>query len=74
MKHSDFYVGLEFYTARPGLWRCTDIGTRTITAIHIEDGRNVNWYNGPPYAVTETVFDEYDLPGCHHNPQEQKRV
>jgi len=22
------------------------------------------WFNGPPYAVVETVFDEYDMQGC----------
>jgi hypothetical protein len=22
------------------------------------------WFNGPPYAVAEHVFDENDLPGC----------
>lgn len=24
-----------------------------------------SWFNGPPYAVAESVFDEYDMPGCH---------
>jgi hypothetical protein len=23
-----------------------------------------SWLDGPPYAVVERVFDEYDLPGC----------
>jgi hypothetical protein len=23
-----------------------------------------SWYNGPPYAVQEVVFDEYDFDGC----------
>jgi hypothetical protein len=23
-----------------------------------------SWLVGPPYAVEESVFDEYDLPGC----------
>ena len=22
------------------------------------------WFNGPPYAVAEEVFDEYDIEGC----------
>jgi hypothetical protein len=26
------------------------------------------WFNGPPYAVGETVFDEYDLQGCSPEP------
>jgi hypothetical protein len=23
-----------------------------------------SWLNGPPYAIVERVFDEYDLPAC----------
>ena len=23
-----------------------------------------SWHTGPPYAVEECVFDEYDVPGC----------
>lgn len=22
------------------------------------------WFRGPPYAIAEIVFDEYDLPRC----------
>lgn len=62
MKHSDFEIGLEFGTAT-GLWRCTDIGTRTIIAINVTD--DSSWMNGPPYAVAERVFDEYDMDGCY---------
>jgi hypothetical protein len=62
MNHTDFYIGLEFHTAA-GRWRCTDVGTRVIVAIRI-DGADSTWYNGPPYAVAESVFDEYDLLGC----------
>jgi hypothetical protein len=36
MKHSDFKIGLEFATAA-GLWRCADVGTRTIVAIKVTD-------------------------------------
>lgn len=35
MKHSDFYIGREFFTGS-GKWRCTDIGTRVIVAISLE--------------------------------------
>lgn len=69
MKHSDFSIGLEF-VASGFIWRCTDTGTRTITAIRIEDGRNQSWYNGPPYVVSEVVFDEYDLPNCYRSEDE----
>ena len=35
MKHSDFHIGTEFFTAA-GKWRCTDVGTRVIVAISLE--------------------------------------
>ena len=62
MKKEEFHIGQEFY-AHTGAWRCTDIGTRVIVAIKVdqEDARN---YNGPPYSIPETVFDEYDMEGC----------
>lgn len=22
------------------------------------------WFNGPPYGVAESIFDEYDVQGC----------
>jgi hypothetical protein len=54
-------IGTEFYT-EAGKWRCTDKGTRVIVAIKLdqEDERN---YNGPPYSIVESVFDEYALDG-----------
>jgi hypothetical protein len=66
MKKEDFKIGQEFYTAS-GQWRCTDIGTRVIVAIHLnqEDPRN---YNGPPYSIPEHVFEEYDMEGCSLDP------
>ena len=35
MKHSEFHIGLEFFTDT-GKWRCTDKGTRVIVAISLE--------------------------------------
>lgn len=70
MEYAQFKIGESFKTAT-GTWRCTDIGTRTIAAIHIahEDGRPVyedpSWFNGPLYAVAEEVFDAYDFGGCY---------
>ncbi len=67
-------------------WRCTDIGTRTLTAIRIDtvevDGTEPasrrsltraeaeaeGWFNGPPYAVAEVVFDENEQEGCSLEP------
>lgn len=68
MTKEDFYIGLEFYTAS-GKWRCTDIGTRVVIAIKLdqEDPRN---YNGPPYSIAECVLDEYDFAGCSLNAED----
>ena len=47
-------------------WLCTDIGTRTVAAICLEDipKDDPSWRNGPPYAVAEQVIDENDLTAC----------
>lgn len=66
MTKDEFVIGQKFYTAT-GKWRCTDIGTRIIVAIQLnqKDSRN---YNGPPYSIPEHVFDEYDMEGCRLVP------
>jgi len=68
MKKEQFQIGMVFYTVT-GQWCCTDIGTRVITAIPLnqQDPRN---YNGPPYSILELVFDEYDMGGCSLDPDE----
>lgn len=64
MTHSDFSIGREFIVAGKR-WRCTDVGTRTIAAVCLSDHPDdESWYNGPPYAVVERVFDEYDFECC----------
>jgi hypothetical protein len=68
MKHSDFRVGREFLTGS-GRWRCTDVGTRTIAAIRLDRDDDPSWYDGPPYAVVEDVFDEYGIEGCGPAPK-----
>ena len=68
MEHREFSIGLEFVTAS-GRWRCTDVGTRAIVAIRL-NAPDASWYNGPPYAVLESVFDEYDFEGCSLDPAE----
>lgn len=68
MEKEDFNIGLVFYTAA-GKWRCTDIGTRVIIAIRL-DQANIEDYTGPPYSMAEMVFDEYDLGGCSLIPAE----
>jgi hypothetical protein len=68
MKHSDFKIGREFLT-ETGRWRCTDVGKRTITAIKLDHDDDPSWYNGPPYALAEHVFDEYSIEGVSPAPK-----
>lgn len=68
MKHEDFKIGLEFWMSG-NKWRVTDIGTRTIIAIKL-DQSDPSWYNGPPYAVPESVLDEDDQPACAINSED----
>ena len=62
MIHSNFRIDTEF-TCSNQRWRCTDVGKRTIAAICL-DKDDPSWYNGPPYAVAEHIFDEYDFVAC----------
>lgn len=62
MNLGDFRIGLEFMMS-DARWRCTDVGSRVVIAIKL-DQSDESWYNGPPYAVAETVIDEYDMPAC----------
>jgi hypothetical protein len=68
MKHSDFRIGTEFLSGS-GRWRCTDVGKRTIAAIRLNHDDDPAWYNGPPYGVIESVFDEFDIEGCERPPK-----
>src|ERR1700733_8176851 len=68
MKRADFHIGCEFLTAG-GRWRCTDVGKRTIAAIRLNHDDDPSWYNGPPYAIVESVFDEFDMQGCEPAPE-----
>ncbi|AJY38197.1 hypothetical protein I6G56_00200 (plasmid) [Burkholderia humptydooensis] len=63
MKLSDFKIGLEFICG-PFWWRCTDVGTRTVTAIRLVEDDPV-WYEGPPYMVEEVVLNEAELDDAH---------
>ena len=65
MKHEDFHIGLEFFTGS-GKWRCTDIGTRVITAISLEPRTNVeSWHdeNGKWQQRRYISTDPSDLNG-----------
>jgi antitoxin ParD1/3/4 len=67
VKHPEFGVGKTFWCGGQA-WRCTDIGTRIITALPLGRDGNPSWNNGPPYAVAEAVFDEDDQQGCLPEP------
>jgi len=60
-KHSDFRIGTIFRSGS-GRWLCTDVGQRTICAIRYTP-RRPDKMNGPPYIMTESVWDEYDIEG-----------
>lgn len=64
MKLEDFNIGELFFAQAGFMWKCTDKGTRTITAIRIENNKKLDWYFGPPYMVEEVVFDENDMLIC----------
>jgi len=65
MKHNDFKIGCNFRSGNGKKWRCTDIGTRVIVAVCLDDHPyDPTWYNGPPYAVAEYVFDEDSQEDC----------
>ena len=60
----DFQIGMEFWCGEKK-WRCTDVGTRVISAICLSDHEDdLSWLEGPPFACAETVFDEYSQDGC----------
>jgi hypothetical protein len=42
-----------------------DVSGRTRVAVDPRRQECSGWLSGPPYAVAEFVFDEYDLDGCH---------
>tara|TARA_R110002072_G_scaffold205468_1_gene363408 strand:- start:191 stop:382 length:192 start_codon:yes stop_codon:yes gene_type:complete len=63
MKHGDFVIGQDFLAAT-GTCRCIDIGTQTVITIKVSDYDDPSWFNGPPYAVVETMFGEDDWEAC----------
>lgn len=72
MKPSEFHIGLEFVCG-PFWWRCTDVGTRTVTAIRLVE-EDPSWYDGPPYMVEEIVLDETKLEDAYLSVGDQLRA
>ena len=48
-----------------------DVGARTVVAIRLDLDHDPAWYNGPPYAVVECVFDEDGIEDCEPAPLER---
>jgi hypothetical protein len=63
MQPKDFSIGLEFQMSG-NRWRCTDVGTRVVIAIKLDDREDRSWFSGPPYAVAEYVIDECSMEAC----------
>lgn len=62
----DFSIGCRFYSVGGLEYLCTDIGSRTISAVLITDVDPI-FYEGPPYMQQERVFDEQMLMTCHQS-------
>jgi hypothetical protein len=41
------------------------------TQSFVDPRRDPSWFNGPPYAMAETGFDEFDLPALHPVAEEE---
>lgn len=67
MKLDEFKIGETFYWHAGFKYLCTDKGTRTISAIHIEYDKDPVWFEGPPYNVDEITLDENDIKSCYKN-------
>ena len=67
MKFEEFKIGESFFGNAGFEWLCTDKGTRTVTAIMLDPDKDISWFKGPPYLLSEKVFDEYDILACYSN-------
>lgn len=63
MKLSDFTIGKPFHYGA-GIHMCTDIGTRIVTAVYLEEDMDKDMLKGPPYLLNEIVLDEMDQKKC----------
>lgn len=65
MNIEDFKIGEIFYAKAGFQWLCTDKGTRTILAIMLDPNKDEKWFKGPPYLLSEVVFDNEDMEYCY---------
>lgn len=63
MTLNQFSIGLHFLL-KDELWKCTDVGSRTISAIMIIDDRDPSYHIGPPYTAIEWVLNEENIAQC----------
>ena len=71
MKITDFKIGSKFFGPAHFEWLCTDIGTRTITAIFLDPDKPSYYFQGPPYSVPEKVFDDLEMTSCYSDFEEE---
>jgi hypothetical protein len=80
MRHGDFAIGKEFMTDTGrwrctdiGTRTIVAIKISEVHVTHLADDGNTtsevvrsdpSWFNGPPYAVAESVFDEDFIVDC----------
>jgi hypothetical protein len=70
MTAADWKIGDEFTTSGgPSRFRVTDVGSRVVVAVVLTSRaiKDPSWLHGPPYALTEIVFDEHsqrDMTRC----------
>src|SRR2546426_1421662 len=65
VKHSDFYIGREFFTGSDK-WRCTDVGTRVIVTISLEPHRVVqSWHDDQGWHEKREMSSD---PSWFHGP------
>ncbi|MDR3440585.1 hypothetical protein [Telmatospirillum sp.] len=80
VNHSDFIIGGTFWcgdrqwrctdigtrTIIAMRIDCVQVADSTggLKRLSRGDAKADGWFNGPPYAVAEVVFDEYDLEVC----------
>lgn len=69
MKLSDFHIGMEFWIGGRR-WRCTDIGTRTIAGICLEEPttRTVVVRDGPHTIYRREPVSPEERPSWHRGP------
>jgi hypothetical protein len=66
MNHADFRIGIEFWFG-DRLWRCTDVGSRTVLAIRIDQVEKAT-YDGRRETRTILTRAEAEAEGWFNGP------